>query len=37
MILPGFGWWPPDEGYVKINTHVGIAMDTLMGGAGGIA
>jgi hypothetical protein len=35
--LPGFGWEPPDEDWIKINTDVGISFDTRMGGAGGIA
>jgi hypothetical protein len=36
-ILPGHGWRPPEEGWVKINTDAGISSDTARGGAGGIA
>jgi hypothetical protein len=36
-ILPGHGWRPPEEGWVKINTDAGISSDTAMSGAGGIA
>jgi hypothetical protein len=35
--LPGYGWRPPDEYFVKINTDAGIVFDTMMGVAGGIA
>jgi hypothetical protein len=35
--LPGYGWRPPDDGWVKINTDAGIAFDALKAGAGGIA
>jgi hypothetical protein len=35
--LPGFGWRPPEEGWIKINTDVGIALDVRKGGAGGVA
>jgi hypothetical protein len=36
-ILPGHGWRPPDDDWVKINTDAGISLDARMGGAGGIA
>jgi hypothetical protein len=36
-ILPGYGWIPPDDGWVKINTDAGIAFDALKAGSGGIA
>jgi hypothetical protein len=36
-ILPGYGWRPPDDGWVKINTDAGISMEERKGGAGGIA
>jgi hypothetical protein len=35
--LPGFGWRPPEEGWIKINTDAGIALDVRKGGAGGVA
>jgi hypothetical protein len=35
--LLGFGWKPPDDDWIKINTDAGISFDTRMGGAGGIA
>jgi hypothetical protein len=36
-ILPGHGWRPPDDDWVKINTDADISLDARMGGAGGIA
>jgi hypothetical protein len=35
-ILPGHGWKPPDDGWVKINTDAGISFDARKGGAGGV-
>jgi hypothetical protein len=36
-ILPGHGWRPPDDDWMKINTDAGISLDARKGGAGGIA
>lgn len=36
-ILPGHGWRPPDEGWIKINTDGSIAMEARRGGVGGVA
>ncbi|KAE8787925.1 alanyl-trna synthetase [Hordeum vulgare] len=36
-ILPGFGWRPPDEGFVKINTDGALNFVEARGGAGGVA
>ena len=36
-MLPGFGWRPPDEGWIKINTDAGVDRDARRSGAGGIA
>jgi hypothetical protein len=36
-VLPGHGWRPPDEGYVKINTYGSINSAEGNGGAGGVA
>ena len=37
MILPGFGWRPPDEGVVKITTDGALNFADGRGGAGGVA
>ena len=34
-VLPGFGWRPPNEGFVKINTARAINSDSGVAGAGG--
>ncbi|KAE8777174.1 Casein kinase I-2-like protein [Hordeum vulgare] len=36
-ILPGFGWRPPDEGFMKINTDGALSFAEARGGAGGVA
>jgi hypothetical protein len=36
MVLPGFGWRPPDEGCIKINTDAGVASEARKSGAGGV-
>jgi hypothetical protein len=36
-ILPGYGWIPLDDGWVKINTDAGIDFDASKAGSGGIA
>jgi hypothetical protein len=36
LTLSGFGWRPPDERYIKINTDDGLAFDERKGGAGGV-
>ncbi|XP_073363418.1 uncharacterized protein [Aegilops tauschii subsp. strangulata] len=35
--LPGFGWHPPNEGCIKINTDAGISMEARLANVGGIA
>jgi hypothetical protein len=35
-VLPGHGWRPPDDGWIKINTDAGISFDAMRGGAGGV-
>jgi ribonuclease HI len=37
LTLPGHGWRPPEEDYVKINTDGGLALEARQGGAGGVA
>ena len=37
MVLPGFGWRPPDEGAVKITTDGALDLHGGRGGASGIA
>lgn len=34
--LPGYGWRPPDEGLIKINTDGSILMEARRGGVGGV-
>jgi hypothetical protein len=36
-IMPGFGWKPPDDGWIKVNTDAGVALDARKCGAGGVA
>jgi hypothetical protein len=36
-MLPGYGWRPPYEDVVKINTDGGLSFDARRGGAGGVA
>jgi hypothetical protein len=36
LMLPGFGWRPPDERCIKINTDAGLAFEERKGGAGGV-
>jgi hypothetical protein len=36
-ILPGHGWRPPEDDYVKINTDASISLEAFKGGAGGVA
>lgn len=36
-IMPGYGWRPPEEDWVKINTDAGTSTDSNKGGAGGVA
>lgn len=36
-ILPGYGWRPPDDGWVKINTDASVSSLQHKSGAGGIA
>ena len=35
--LPGHGWRPPEEAYIKINTDAAIRFDTASAGLGGVA
>jgi ribonuclease HI len=35
--MPGFGWRPPGDGWVKVNTDAGVALDARKSGAGGVA
>jgi ribonuclease HI len=35
--LPGYGWRPPDDDIVKINTDGGLSLEARKGGAGGVA
>ena len=36
-VMPGFGWRPPDDGWIKVNTDAGVALDARKCGAGGVA
>ena len=36
-ILPGYGWRPPDDGWVKVNCDGAINVSSGTGGAGGVA
>ena len=36
-MLPGFGWEPPDDPHIKINTDAAVHLDDGNAGAGGIA
>lgn len=36
-ILPGHGWRPPDDDWIKINVDGSIAVDARRGGVGGVA
>jgi hypothetical protein len=36
LILPGYGWRPPDDTWVKINTDAGVSVEDRKSGAGGI-
>jgi glyoxylase-like metal-dependent hydrolase (beta-lactamase superfamily II) len=36
-VLPGHGWRPPDEGWIKINTDAGVSLENRKSGAGGVA
>jgi hypothetical protein len=36
LILPGYGWRPPDDTWVKINTDAGVSVKDRKSGAGGI-
>jgi hypothetical protein len=36
-ILPGHGWRPPDEDWIKINTDAGVSLGNRKSGAGGVA
>jgi hypothetical protein len=35
-VLPGHGWRPPEDGWIKINTDAGIVVDFMKGVAGGV-
>jgi hypothetical protein len=37
VMLPGYGWRPPDSDVVKINTDAGISLEDRKGGGGGVA
>ena len=37
LVLPGFGWWPPGDGFLKITTDGALNLADGRGGAGGIA
>ena len=36
-IMPGYGWRPPEDDWVKINTDASISTDSNKGGVGGVA
>jgi hypothetical protein len=36
MVLPGFGWRPPDVGCIKINTDASVTSEARKSGAGGV-
>jgi hypothetical protein len=35
-VLPGNGWWPPEDDHIKINTDGGLDLEAQKGGAGGV-
>jgi hypothetical protein len=35
-VLPGHGWWPPEDDHIKINTDGGLDLEAQKGGAGGV-
>ena len=36
-VLPGYGWRPPDQGWVKVNTDASVSVLEHRSGAGGVA
>ena len=36
-VLPGYGWRPPEQGWVKVNTDASVSVIEHKSGAGGVA